>query len=439
MLYYIFRYLEEFNIPGSGMWGYISFRAIAALICSLVISLWFGDWFINYMKRNNHVEVQRDEETDPFNTGKKGVPTMGGIVIIVATLIPCLLLGRLRNIYMIMMLVTTVWLGVLGFLDDYLKGHTKQYDSMNGVLKWISEFRGTSEGYRAKNKNGLRPSYKLLGQFVLGLSVGLVLWLSPDAVIREGGELIKSTYTTLPFVKDHNLDYAGFFSLLGSYQNAAGWAFFVLVATFIVMAVSNGSNLNDGLDGMCAGNSAFMLVALGTLAYFSSHIEYANYFNIMYIPGSQELVVFIAAFIGALVGFLWFNIYPAKIFMGDTGSLAIGGVIGVIAVIIHKELLIPIVCFVFLAESLSVILQTQYAKMGNKRGQKWRIFMRTPIHDAFRITNKMHNNMEEIGININKIPMRFIQGCLHENTITMRFWIVTIIMAAFAVMTLKIR
>ena len=440
MLYYLFRYLNEtFDLPGAGMWGYISTRAIAALILSLIISTGFGNWFINYMKRSNKVEVQRDAATDPFNVGKKGVPTMGGIIIIVATLLPCLLFGRLRNIYMIMMLVTTVWLGLLGFMDDYLKAHTKDFLRLPGLLRFVSEFRGTSEAYRATNKNGLRPIYKLLGQFILGLGVGLTLWLSPDAVFKEGGELIKSTCTTIPFVKGHNLDYAGLFSFLGDWQQAAGWALFVVVATFIVMAVSNGSNLNDGLDGMCAGNSAIMLVALGMLAYFSSHVTFAHYFNIMYIPGSQELVVFICAFAGALVGFLWFNAYPAQIFMGDTGSLPIGGVIGVTAVIIHKELLLPLICFVFLAESLSVMLQTQVAKAGNKRGEKRRLFMRTPIHDSFRITPQIKESMKQQGINIKKIPFNWICGCQHENRITMRFWIVTLITAAIAILTLKIR
>ncbi len=440
MLYYIFRYLNDvFDVPGAGMWGYISTRAIAAMILSLFISTMFGNWFINYMKRNNKVEVQRDAETDPFNVGKKGVPTMGGIIIIAATIVPCLLLGRLRNIYMIMMLVTTVWLGLLGWLDDFLKAKTKDYDRLPSLLRLISEFRGTSTAYREKNKNGLRPIYKLLGQFVLGLGIGLVLWLSPDAVVREGGELIKTTSTTLPFIKGHNLDYAGLFGFLGDWQQAAGWIFFVFVATFIVMAVSNGSNLNDGLDGMCAGNSAIMMVALGLLAYFSSHVTFAHYFNIMFIPGSQELVVFLSAFAGALIGFLWFNMYPAQVFMGDTGSLAIGGVIGVTAVIIHKELMIPIICFVFLAESVSVILQTNVAKIGNKRGKKWRIFMRTPIHDSFRVTPQIADNMVKAGINLQKIPFRWICGCQHENRITMRFWIVTLITAALAILTLKIR
>lgn len=437
MLYYIFRYLDEaFNIPGAGMWGYISTRAITALILALIVSMSFGEWFIKYMRRKNVTEAQRDADVDPFGVEKRGVPTYGGIIIIMATLIPCLLMGRLRNIYMIMMLITTIWLGLLGFLDDYLKGNSKRYDSMNGLLKFISEFRGTSAEYRSKNKNGLRPIYKLIGQFVLGLGVGLTLWLSPDAVIREGGELIKSTFTTLPFVKGHNIDYAGLFLWIGpQIGQALGWLFFVCMATFIIMAVSNGSNLNDGMDGLCAGNSAIMGVALGVLAYVSSHVEYANYFNIMYIPGSQELVVFIAAFVGALVGFLWYNAYPAQIFMGDTGSLPIGGIIAVTAIIIHKELLIPIICFVFLAESVSVLGQNFIAKRGNARGEKWRFVNRAPIHDAFRLKPEQIKQLSQM----QRILLKWPRSTFHENKVTARFWIVTIILAAFAIMTLKIR
>lgn len=477
MLYYIFRYLEQFNIPGSGIWSYISFRSILALIVALIISMWFGEWFIRWMKKKNRTEAQRDANIDPFGVEKKGVPTMGGIIIIVATIVPCLLFGRLRNIYMLLMLITTVWLGLLGFLDDYLKGNSKKYDSMSKPLKLISEFWGASAEYRSKNKNGLRPICKLVGQFVLGLGVGLTLWLSPDAVIRENitrqvvattpdrvdvapskkaearmhnkayvtgasesvilkSEKVKSTKTTLPFVKNHNLDYAGLFEWLGRYKQAAGWIFFVLVTTFIIMAVSNGSNLNDGLDGMCAGNSAIMCIGLGALAYFSSHIEYASYFDIMYIPESQELVVFIAAFVGALVGFLWYNAFPAQIFMGDTGSLPIGGIIGVTAIIIHKELLIPILCFVFLAESLSVMAQNAYAKKGNAIGKKFRFVNRAPIHDAFRLKPEQLvqlRSMDRI------IMSRWPRSSFHENKVTMRFWIVTIILTAVAILTLKIR
>ena len=295
MLYYFFRFLEQFNIPGSGMWSYISFRSILALILSLIISIWFGEHFIKWMRNNGGTETQRDRSIDPYGVEKKGVPTMGGIIIIIATIIPCLLFGRLRNIYLILMMVTTVWLGVIGFADDYIKLEI--------------------------SKDGLRPIYKLVGQALLGLIVGLTLWLSPDVVIREnvstqkqGTEVVihksspvKSTTTTIPFVKNNNLNYTDvLFSWLGKYRSAAGWIFFVFLTTFVVMAVSNGSNLNDGMDGMCAGNSAIVCVALGILAYFSSNLSFSSYFNIMYIPQCEELVVFLSAFTGALVGrFSW--------------------------------------------------------------------------------------------------------------------------------------
>lgn len=421
MLYYLFRYLGEYGVSGANLWHYVSFRAVLTLVLSLLISMCFGQYFIKWMKNHNGSEAQRDASIDPYGVEKKGVPTMGGIIIIVATLLPCLLLGRLRNIYMLMMLFTTVWLGALGFADDYIKMKV--------------------------TKDGLRPIYKLLGQAVLGLVIGLTLWLSPDAVIceniqgeRQGteqvvthrSEEVKSTITTIPFVKNNNLNYADFFSFLGKYKTAAGWVFFVFVTTFIVMAVSNGSNLNDGMDGMCAGNAAIMCIALGILAYVSSHIHMAAYLNIMYIPGSEELVIFICAFVGALIGFLWYNAYPAQVFMGDTGSLAIGGIIGVTAIIMHKELLLPLLCFVFLMESLSVILQTNYARMGNRRGQKWRVIKRAPLHDTFRV------KPGQLPADF-KVLIKWPAGCWLESKITARFWIVTIIMAALAIVTLKIR
>jgi phospho-N-acetylmuramoyl-pentapeptide-transferase len=373
------------------------------------------------MKKHNINEIQRDASIDPYGVQKKNVPTMGGIIIIVATIVPCLLLGRLRNIYMLLMLATTLWLGFIGFMDDYIKMKV--------------------------NKDGLRPMYKLAGQAILGLIIGLVLWQSPDAVIRENittvkqgatevvihkSEPVKSTITTIPFVKNNNLSYSKLFSFLGKYRTAAGWIFFVCVVTFVVMAVSNGSNLNDGMDGMCAGNSAIMCVALAILAYVSSHITLASYLNIMFIPGSEELVVFLLAFMGALIGFLWYNAYPAQVFMGDTGSLAIGGIIAVTAIIIHKELLIPVICFVFLIESISVLLQTNVAKMGNKRGEKWRVIKRAPIHDTFRV--KPDDLAKDL-----KIFLNWPKGCWLESKVTVRFWIVTIIMAALAIVTLKIR
>ena len=291
MLYYIFRYLEQYGISGAGMWQYISFRGLLTLVLSLLISMWFGQYFIKWMKKRNISEAQRDESIDPYGVEKRGVPTMGGIIILVAIIIPCLLLGRLRNIYMLMMLATTLWLGGIGFMDDYIK------------LKI--------------DKNGLKPIFKLAGQAILGLSIGLTLWLSPDAVIRENitiskkgdtetvinkSEPVKSTITTIPFVKNNNLSYSNLFSFLGKYRTAAGWIFFVIMVTFVVMAVSNGSNLNDGMDGMCAGNSAIMGVALTILAYVSSHITLAGYLNIMFIPGSEEHVIFMQAFVGALTG-----------------------------------------------------------------------------------------------------------------------------------------
>ena len=421
MLYYLFRYLGESGMAGANLWHYITFRSVLTLVLSLLISMWFGQYFVKWMRKHHVSEEQRDASIDPYGVDKKGVPSMGGIIIIVATLVPCLLLGRLRNIYMLLMLFTTVWLGALGFADDYLK--------------------------MKKTKDGLRPIYKLIGQAVLGLVVGLTLWLSPDAVINENvqderqgieqvvthrSEEVKSTITTIPFVKNNNLNYADIFSFLGKYRTAAGWIFFVLVTTFIVMAVSNGSNLNDGMDGLCAGNAAIMCIALGILAYVSSHIHMAAYLKIMFIPGSEELVIFICAFVGALIGFLWYNAYPAQVFMGDTGSLAIGGIIGVTAIIIHKELLLPLLCFVFFMESLSVLLQTNYAKMGNRRGEKWRVVKRAPLHDTFRV------KPGQLPADF-KVLINWPKGCWLESKITVRFWIVTIIMSALAIVTLKIR
>ena len=421
MLYYLFRFLEQWNIPGSGMWSYISFRSLLALILSLIISIWFGEYFIKWMRKHGGTETQRDRSIDPYGVEKRGVPTMGGIIIIVATIIPCLLFGRLRNIYMLLMMMTTLWLGLIGFADDYIKMKV--------------------------TKDGLKPIYKLIGQAVLGLVIGLTLWQSPDAVIREnvseqrqGQEIVmhksapvKSTTTTIPFVKNNNLNYTDtFFAWAGENRSALGWIFFVVLTTFVVMAVSNGSNLNDGMDGMCAGNSAIICVALGILAYVSSHIGYAAYFNIMYIPKSEELVIFLCAFIGALIGFLWYNAYPAQIFMGDTGSLAIGGIIAVTAIIIHKELLIPLLCFIFFMESISVMLQVNVAKFGNRKGKKLRFFKRAPIHDAFRI--KPGQIADDVHILFN-----WPRGCWLESKITTRFWIVTILLAALAIITLKIR
>ena len=407
------------------MWSYISFRALLTMILSLLISAWFGERFIKWMKRKKIFETERDPSIDPFGVEKKGVPTMGGIIIIVSILVPVLLLCRIRNIYIILMVVTTLWLGFLGFLDDYIK-----------------IFR--------RNKDGLKGRYKIVGQVSIGFIVGLTLWLSPDAVVRETAnytynadntevvvkhkkEAVKSLQTTIPFVKNHNLNYSDVMSFLGKNKVAGGWILFVLMTIFVVTAVSNGANLNDGMDGMCAGNSAIIGVALGILAYVSSHIGYASYFDIMYIPHSEELVVFLCAFIGAMVGFLWYNAFPAQVFMGDTGSLTIGGIIGVCAVIIHKELLLPILCGIFFVESLSVIIQTQWFKIQKKKGKRVRVFRATPIHDNFR---KLDSQLDTTSRYILKgWPHR----PFHESKITIRFWITSIILAALTIITLKMR
>lgn len=423
MLYYIFRLLEQFDIPGSHMWSYISFRSLLALILSLLISAWFGEYFIKWMKRRKIFETERDPAIDPFGVEKKGVPTMGGIIIIVSLLVPILLFGRLRNIYLLLMIVTTVWLGFLGFLDDYIK-----------------IFR--------QDKEGLKGKYKIVGQVSIGFIVGLTLWLSPDVVVRENinvvqnnqevvvkhkKDAVKSLHTTIPFIKNHNLNYSEVMSFCGKYKVAAGWVLFVIMTILVVTAVSNGANLNDGMDGMCAGNSAIIGVALGILTYVSSHIGYASYFDIMYIPHTEELVVFLCAFVGAMIGFLWYNAYPAQIFMGDTGSLTIGGIIGVCAVIIHKELLLPILCGIFFVESLSVIIQTQWFKIQKRKGRRVRVFRATPIHDNFR---KLDSQLDQTSSYILKgWPHR----PFHESKITIRFWITTIILAAITIITLKMR
>lgn len=422
MLYYLFQWLDRYDIPGAGMFGYTSFRSLMAILIALLISTIWGDRFIHLLRRKQITETQRDARIDPFGVQKKGVPSMGGVIIIFAILVPCLLLGRLDNVYMLLMLITTVWLGSLGFADDYIK-----------IFK--------------RDKEGLHGKFKIIGQVGLGLIVGLTLYLSPQVVIREnietrlpGGQVevvhaakeIKATQTTIPFVKSNNLDYADLTAFMGRHAQAAGWVLFVLVTILVVTAVSNGANLNDGMDGMAAGNSAIIGVTLGILAYVSSHIEYAGYLNIMYIPGSEELVIFVCAFIGALIGFLWYNAYPAQVFMGDTGSLTIGGIIAVIAIIIHKELLVPVLCGVFLVENLSVILQRTYYKVGKRRGVKQRLFKRTPIHDHFRTSTEMI----EKGC---RVVFSRPEQLFHESKITVRFWIVTIILAAVTIITLKIR
>lgn len=423
MFYSLFTYFNE--LPGARLMTYISFRAIIAGMLALLVSIFFGRYFINLMKRKHISETQRDEKTDPFNVGKKGVPTMGGIVIIVSILLPCLLIGKLSNIYMILMIITTLILGALGFADDYIKTFRHNKDGLNG---WI----------------------KIAGQVTLGLIVGLTLRYSPEVTMNETVSThvvnnitivektpsVKSTQTTIPFVKHHNCNYADMFSFLGEENKyRAGWIFFVLLTIFVVAAVSNGANLNDGMDGMCAGNSAIIGVALIVLAYVSGSYVWAEYFDVMYIPGSEELVVFLASFVGALVGFLWYNGFPAQIFMGDTGSLTIGGIIGVCAVIIHKELMVPVLCGVFLLESVSVIVQTQVYKFAKRRGKHIRVWKRTPLHDHYR------TSIEQVLRNDPTCIVKFkgSSDLHHETKIVLRFCIVTMILAALTILTLKIR
>ena len=427
MLYHLFDYLTTAygHWAGARLMTYISFRAIVAGIIALLVSVWFGNGFINFMKRRNITETQRDEKTDPFNVAKKGVPTMGGIIVIAAILLPCLLLGKLTNVYMILMLVTTLLMGALGFADDYIKTFRKNKDGLNG---WV----------------------KIAGQVTLGLIVGLTLRFCPavsmnevvtshienNIVVVEKTPEIKSTQTTIPFVKHHNFNYADLFSWLGEENKyRAGWIFFVLLTIFVVAAVSNGANLNDGMDGMCAGNSAIIAIALLILAYTSGSVVWAQYFDVMYIPGSEELVVFLASFVGALVGYLWWNGFPAQVFLGDTGSLTVGGIIGVTAMVIHKELMIPILCGVFLMESISVILQTQVYKFYKARGKHVRVFKRAPLHDHFR------TSVEQVLKNDPTCIIRFkgSNELHHETKIVLRFCIITLILAAITILTLKIR
>lgn len=440
MLYHLFDTIAKAygHFPGSGLWQYISFRAIVAAVIALLMSMWFGKRFIRLLQRHHISETQRDEKTDPFNVGKVGVPTMGGIVIIVAILTAVLLMGRLTNVYMQLMLITTILLGVLGFADDYIKTFRKNKDGLNG---WV----------------------KIAGQVILGLIVGLTLRYSPQAVMNETVEVrteiyssdpdpstdmpflmetvikspdVKSTRTTIPFVKNHNANYADLFSWLGEpWKYVAGWVFFVMLIVLVVAAVSNGANLNDGMDGMAAGNSAVIGIALLVLAYVSGSVVWADYFDVMYIPGSEELVVYLASFVGALIGFLWYNTYPAQIFMGDTGSLTIGGVIAVCACIIHKELLVPILCGVWLMESVSVIGQRFYYKWGKRKGVHQRLWKRTPLHDHYRTSLEKVASLDP-GCTVLFKGSRELH---HENKITIRFVIITIILAAFAILTLKIR
>lgn len=418
MLYYLFNFLDQYDIPGSGMFKYISFRSILSFIIAMFMATVIGKRIIDRLQLKQVGEVIRDLGLEG-QLSKKGTPTMGGVIIIISILVPVLLFGRLDNIYMVLMIITTLWIGGLGFVDDYIK-----------VFK--------------KHKDGMKARTKIIGQVGLGLIIGMILYLSPSAVIRENTQIqkgdnietvhsperVKSTKTTIPFFKNNNLDYADFTKWLGDYAEIGGWILFVLVTIIVVTAVSNGANLTDGLDGLATGISAIIGIALGILAYVSSHVTYASYLNIMFIPGTEELVVFISAFTGATIGFLWFNSFPAQVFMGDTGSLTLGGIIGVFAMIIHKELLVPILCGMFFVESISVLMQVSYFKFTKKRsGVGKRIFKMSPIHHHFQKAGNA-------GIDaLLQFPIRPIP----ESKIVVRFWIVSIILAAITIITLKVR
>lgn len=421
MLYYLFKYLGQLGVPGARLMDYITFRSGAALILSLFIAMVFGRKIIDRLQKMQVGEIIRNLGLEG-QMKKTGTPTMGGIIIIIAVLIPCLLIGNLGSIYMILMLVSTLWLGALGFADDYLKVHRK-------------------------NKDGMSGRFKIVGQVGLGLIVGLTMMFSPDIVIRQNHEVtnvttneveeviyeshnIKSTQTTIPFVKENNFDYASLTKWMGKYAQTGGWILFILVTIFVITATSNGANLTDGLDGLATGCSAIIAVALGIMAYLGGSVIYSSYLNIMYIPGSEELVVFCAAFIGALVGFLWYNAYPAQVFMGDTGSLTIGGIIAVLAILVHKELLIPVLCAIFFIEDVSVMIQVAYFKWTKRRtGTGKRIFKMTPLHHHFQ---KPGNAGIEALI---QKPLTAIP----ESKIVTRFWIAGIFLAVITFVTLKIR
>ncbi|HXH19703.1 MAG TPA: phospho-N-acetylmuramoyl-pentapeptide-transferase [Chitinophagales bacterium] len=415
MLYHLFEYLQNItDIPGAGLFHYISFRSAMTILLSLTISMIFGNRLVTLLKRLQVGETVRDLGLQGQKE-KEGTPTMGGLIILGAIIIPTVLFARLDNIYILLMLLTTVWMGFIGFLDDYIK-----------VFK--------------KDKRGLAGKFKIIGQVGLGVIVGTTLFFSKDVVISEKvsedvvlqanafdpEEIrkvkdqyyvnIKGTLTTIPFVKEHEIDYSRILSFLGDDYAKWGWVVFIPIVIFIVTAVSNGANLTDGLDGLATGTSAIIGATLGVFAYVSGNIIFSDYLDIMYIPNSGELVVYAAAFIGACVGFLWYNAYPAQVFMGDTGSLAIGGIIATLAIILRKELLIPILCGIFFIENLSVVLQVSYFKWTKKKyGEGRRIFKMSPLHHHY----------QKLGMN--------------ESKIATRFWIIGIMLAVLSVVTLKIR
>lgn len=413
MLYYLFEYLEKYyEFPGSGLYQYISFRSALAFVLSILISTIFGRKIIDKLRRLQVGESVRDLGLEG-QVQKAGTPTMGGIIVILATLVPVLLFARLDNVYIIILLVSTVWMGLIGFIDDYIK-----------------VFR--------KNKDGLKGRFKVLGQIGLGVFVGLMLYFSPQVVVKlkldnaqqieqtvstnqpeaskNFGEEKKSLKTTIPFVKNNEFDYSVIASWLGDNYKKYAWIPFVLIVIFIITAVSNGANLTDGVDGLAAGSSAIIVLALGVFAWVSGNIIFANYLNVMYIPYSGEMTIFISAFVGGLVGFLWYNTYPAQVFMGDTGSLTVGGIIAVLAISVRKELLIPILAGIFLAENLSVVLQVSYFKYTRKKyGEGKRIFLMSPLHHHYQ------------------------KKGYHESKIVTRFWIVGIMLAVLSIITLKVR
>ena len=407
MLYYLFEYLDKtMDLPGAGVFQYITFRSALALILSLMISTIYGKKIITFLRNQQVGETVRELGLEG-QTQKAGTPTMGGLIIIIATLIPVLLLTKLNNIYIILLVVTTLWMGTIGFVDDYIK-----------IFK--------------KDKQGLKGIFKVFGQVGLGLIVGSVLYFHPGVTVREKSTKpitfnqtenvsqtpveTKSTVTTIPFTKNNELDYAKIIEWTGNdYQNWA-WLVFIPIVIFIITAVSNGANLTDGIDGLAAGTSAISVLALGIFTFVSGNVILSSYLNIMYIPNSGEMTVFISAFVGALIGFLWYNSFPATVFMGDTGSLTIGGIIAVLAISVRKEMLLPVLCAIFFAESLSVILQVSYFKYTKKRfGEGRRIFLMSPLHHHYQ------------------------KKGYHESKIVTRFWIVAILLAIVSIVTLKLR
>ena len=419
MLYHLFHALEEYDLPGGRLFEYITFRSGLALVLSLFIAIVFGKKIIERLQLMQVGEIVRNLGLQG-QMEKKGTPTMGGIIIIISILIPCLLLGKLDNVYMVLMIVATIWCGALGFADDYLK-------------------------IKKHNKEGMKGKFKIVGQVGLGLIVGLTMYLSPSIVMNENvtvenkqtsemvvkhkTETVKSTKTTIPFVKNHNFDYAMLTKWMGDHAQTGGWILFIIVTIFVISATSNGANLTDGLDGLATGTSAIIGVALAIMCYLGGNVIYSSYLNIMYIPDSGELVVYAAAFIGATIGFLWYNSFPAQVFMGDTGSLCLGGIIAVFAILIRKELLIPILCLTFFVEDISVMIQVAYYKYTRKKtGEGKRVFKMTPLHHHFQVPAGKVDALWQKPVNA--IP---------ESKIVMRFLIVAIFLAVITFVTLKVR